>query len=157
MKIEISEESYQFLKDLIHEIDTQDNRATANPILYTIHEKVERDRATGRGTVKYYDGEESIIDEDEVWELAKDHGLEDEPFEDILEQLKLEPLDIETTWEVSSFNTNVFLTEKACRQHIRINGHNLNEPKIHVSHAFRNPEMEDLFKAIREIAKESQG
>ena len=46
---------------------------------------------------------------------------------------------------------NAFFTEKAAREHIRINGHNLNEPRTYVNHAYRNPEMELIIKFLRSL------
>ena len=46
---------------------------------------------------------------------------------------------------------NAFLTEKACEEHIRINKHNLRQPQSYLSHAFRNPELEQVLSFICQL------
>ena len=46
--------------------------------------------------------------------------------------------------------SNCFLTFKAYEDHIRKNRHNLNNPKSYLFHAFRNKEMEMIFKFLQE-------
>jgi len=49
---------------------------------------------------------------------------------------------------------NVFFTQEAYEEHVRLNGHNLGrrgEYHSYVKHAFRNPEMQKLFEAIAAV------
>lgn len=46
---------------------------------------------------------------------------------------------------------NVFLTEKACEEHIRLNKHNLKNPVSYVDHAYRNREMDRLINILKNI------
>jgi len=50
---------------------------------------------------------------------------------------------------------NVFFTQEAYEEHVRLNGHNLGKRGVdyhsYVKHAFRNPEMEKLFTAIAAV------
>lgn len=48
---------------------------------------------------------------------------------------------------------NAFLTEKACKEHIKLNKHHYNEPADYLMHAFRNPELEKLMEFICGITK----
>jgi hypothetical protein len=45
--------------------------------------------------------------------------------------------------------SNVFLTEKGYREHVELNGHNIQGHSNYLKHAFRNPEMASLVKIIR--------
>jgi hypothetical protein len=44
-----------------------------------------------------------------------------------------------------------FLTKEGLNRHIEQNRHNLRSPRDYVVHAFRNPEMKELYDAIRTI------
>ena len=44
----------------------------------------------------------------------------------------------------------VFLTKKACMEHIKKNAHNYNDPHTYVMTAFRCPEYERLLKILKE-------
>ena len=156
MKVEISAKSYQFLKDLVSEIDNQDNRATASPYYYVIQERKERIAPRGNvgdKTLYWHDGE--YMDAEE-WADALDFDTEAEflawweeeyPYE--------EPLEIEY-YRGEPEVSNVFFTEKACEKHIKANHYHFIEPRSYVKHAWRNPEMEQLFEAIREIVKDEE-
>lgn len=45
----------------------------------------------------------------------------------------------------------IFFTEEAANNHIKQNYYHYNNPRTYVKHAFRNPEMKRLFKAIGNI------
>jgi len=49
---------------------------------------------------------------------------------------------------------NIFFTEEGYQEHVRLNGHNLGrkgEYHSYVRHAFRNPEISDLLKAVAAV------
>jgi len=48
-------------------------------------------------------------------------------------------------------NHNVFFTETACLCHMEQNRHHFSAPSSYVMHAFRNPELEKMFEAIRGV------
>lgn len=151
MKIEISEESLQFIKQLIETIDAQDNRATASPYFYVIKEEQIQVTPHGWGVeIMYiYDGEwyteTELLDEfdvnniDEI--LNNPNYCNDVSKYDVKHKV------------VTPENHNVFFTEKACHEHLEANHYHFG-PKAHsyVRHAWRNPEMKKLFEALREIA-----
>lgn len=45
----------------------------------------------------------------------------------------------------------VFLTEEGVKRHLEQNSQNLYQPRDYVVHAFRNPEMKELYDAIRAV------
>lgn len=156
MKIDISEKSFNFLKNLIKEIDSQDNRSTASPYYYVIQERKERSSMQGNDFDKimyWHDGEYMGADD---WADALDFEskqnfinwwVAEHPYE--------EPLYVEY-YRGDADRANVFFTEKACEKHIRENGYHFNIPTSYIRHAWRNPEIENLFVAIREIVERKE-
>lgn len=154
MIIEISQETYDFAKNLVHEIETQDNRSTRYPILYVIREKVkEYGIAPGYGE----DGHEWVKDSESyewedvvetIREIFQDN--EREVTEDDAEDYGFCKVYYRYAYRYSD---NFFFTEKAAQQHLHINGHNLTNPQDYVIHAFRNEEIESVIEVMKEIAK----
>lgn len=160
--IEISNESYEFVKSLISEIETQDNRITAYPILYMIQTKDKQIRPEEYSDEFEWYGNGESYSHDELIELLKDSD-------------KIDSTDIENwnEWDISNsandigiekvyfenidkFESNIFFTEKAIKQHIKSNHYHYNDPKDYVIHAWRNPEVENIIKALKEIAKSEE-
>jgi hypothetical protein len=52
------------------------------------------------------------------------------------------------------YEGNFFLTEKAAKEYIEKNKHNLNNPGTYGIHLYRNPEMQRLYKFILSIKKD---
>jgi len=153
MKVEISEKSFEFLKRLIKEIDEQDNRCTADPYYYVIQEEKTLVCAPGCGDEMYYihDGEGRTKEE-----LMENFDLiSDGEFDDFICSNGVEEIEIEKKHDDATLS-NVFFTEKACHKHIELNHYHFNKPRSYVKHAWRNPEVESIFKAIREIVKNNE-
>lgn len=162
MKVEISEESYQFLKELACRIATQDNRATAKPYFFVVMKPrwhpCHEDYSGGGNDTKYVRLDRSVDDPDEYEddadgklkfaesyrERAEDPVTDEKINElwDNLEQVRMEERDEED---------NAFLTFAAYEEHVRLNKHNLGKHHSYLKHAYRNPEMDSLFKAIAEF------
>lgn len=148
-------EAIHFLTELSGKIKAQNNRATATPYFYVIHTEKWRvahddyhhgdtkqvwvDVKSGEGT--HYDSkEEAIFDL-----MEKGHSREE-----VVNTLE------EFTLEKYIEEENVFLTQEAYEDHVRLNGHNLcrgGEYYSYVKHAFRNPEMTGLLNAIHALAE----
>lgn len=140
VNIEISKESYDFLKSLAAEIKTQDNRSTAKPYFFALRVPREYPVADGSGHDRIY-----YIDKhgNEPWS-SKEALLENDPEhpEDDIREVHSKD-----HWEVE----NVFLTKRGYDEHIRLNRHNLRTPEDFLYHAFRNPEFMSLFKFLAEM------
>jgi len=150
MKIEISDESFEFVKRLINEIDSQDNRATADPYYYVIQGIKERVTAPGCGDdiVYVHDGQ-GFTKED----LMETFDLDTEgAFDDFITSNFTEEVEVTREHEDVPMS-NVFFTEKACHRHIELNHYHYSDGRSYVKHAWRNPEVENIFKALREIAE----
>lgn len=162
MKTEIKEETFNFLKNLVHEIDNQDNRCTALPILFVIKETIkdygieEGYGADGYIWIRSGNSDEGEWKWSEIVEHIRDN-YESEYFnpteEDAIDHgfIKVFYKNIERT------SDNFFFTENACKQHLTINKHNLIAPQNWVIHPFRNPEIEQIINSIREIVKNVEG
>jgi hypothetical protein len=154
MKIEISEESFNFLKDLVHEMQTQDRACTADPYFYVVQEQIENPAFDGCGTDTRYS-----IEDGEGWEtkesmlelIAENEEYDGKTLEDLIDEGIIKEYEITNDYENTS-DCNVFFTKKGYDDHIKRNGHNLHCPRPYILHAFRNAEIENLFKAIKEIA-----
>lgn len=158
--IVISDELHRKLMDLATNASLQDNRATASPYFYQIKETVQID---GVDESFSYDGEllrdgdgslceldrDSMIQEltncgvDIDFTMRKDHELRS-----MLE-------DDHGYYSVFYRNeekfTGAFLTEKSCREHIRLNAYHYNNPVDYLQHAWRNPDMEIIAQLLKEL------
>lgn len=147
-------EAIDWLKNLMTEIDSADSKGTAKPFQYLLQQKREYVSHPGYGiqTRKIYyhhimeDGGAASYEE-AVSEITEYYGKDHEEIE--TEIGSIEEFEMGHYWETSQ----AFLTENGLKRHLDINGHNLGERRGYVVHAFRNPEMVELFEAIRAIVK----
>jgi len=161
--IEISDENYEFLKDFMNRIKTQDNRATASPYFYVVQCRKEIAVPLGTtGKTRYFDSNSSssyTLEELKKWfkewkddDMEWDNEKDEEEFEKYKRKY-CEKYDIDEIEE----EHNVFFTEEGYNQHIKLNGHNYrhyNKFYSYIKHAFRNPELTGLFKALEDVVKE---
>ncbi len=157
MKIDIKKETFEFFKNLIHEINTQDNRITASPFLYVIMETkreygIEEDYGE-HGFEWICNGETCHWDTIVEQIQEKNDNYELEVTEDMAEEEDYYKCYYRQTEKISH---NFFFTEKACKEHIRVNGHNLRNPQDYVIHAFRNPEIKNIIEGIKEITNQKE-
>lgn len=157
--INVSNEVYEFLINLSKEIRDQDNRGTAFPYFYQIQQEKEVPVPEGCGDeVWVMDGEVHLRTEEDIREAVFEYkcwNLDSKSDQD--KYLNL------TSWEVEeilSVNyrkfdvsiehsySNMFLTHKAYLDHVKCNGHNLNNPKSFLFYAYRNSEMSQLIDFI---------
>lgn len=158
-------EQIDFIKNLSHEMKTQDNRSTATPYSY----RVQQDVQVFDSDENFYcdkvgikiDGENFDNIEDAIEYYDEDGELSIIGIEDLEEYLNKEDIHYNTySWEYEERlsiglqgGTNSFLTEDACKSYIESNKHNLNNPKSYVVHEYRNPEMEKLYEVIHKLAE----
>lgn len=151
MKIEISKESLDFVRKLVTEIAEQDNRITADPYFFVIQEEQIKVVPDGCGDfVRWAHSEGGLLDEREVREFLEDT---ERPIDDLAESCdELTRYDCVKEW-VTPENHNVFFTEAAIEKHISENDyHWRGKTRTYVRHAWRNPEMAAIMKALREVA-----
>lgn len=154
--INVDGATYEFLKGLAKELNTQSPRSTANPRFYQILTKEMVAVPQGCGTEAWnYDG--SLIETDnEINEavaeykeisLAKVKKMSDSEKEQILEDAGYRKV----WYDYKDKYENAFLTEKACNEHIEANEYHYCKPVSYLSYATRNPELETLLKFLSQI------
>jgi len=145
-----------YLQSFMKKIAAQDNRATAFPYFYVVRTK--RWLPTEEGCSFGDDSETKT-----VYTYIHDCHSEWESKEEYIQSLiedgvsakeaamkaeeELTEHHMASIWEES----NVFFTEEGYNEHLRQNKHNLREPHSYVKHAWRNPEIKELFEALSEI------
>ena len=109
-------------------LKTQDNRCTDNP-MFCVQEKV-----VVTGMDPAWTDEHKYLDPDDCSEV--DSGF---------------PGAVKTGYIEYWKTVMVAFTEEGCKEYIRQNGHNLNEPRIYVESFNRCPEMISIRKTIMEL------
>ena len=165
--INVTDEIYDFLSNLSNEIKTQDNRCTAQPYFFQVKEDEEFATTAGCGEeVWVMDGEIHLRTEQDIKEAVfewKEWTLGDDTSELLYENLtSFEVEDIlkenyhKVNVDIRYRYSNSFFTKKACEEHIRINKHNLDNPKSYLFYAYRNTELEMMFKFLNESFNSNQ-
>lgn len=177
MNIEISQEDYEFLKDLQNELKTQENDGNADPVFWGVEETVEECRG-GDGE---YGGDPYITFDDGKWSL-------EEAIEEVEDELKNNPeysdewlhkeweeVDKSCAEDVYEFMTGMlcwegiygvvyvekvnrvtpftgaFITKRACKEYIRKYGYNHNDPHTYAMTAYRNFELGRLINILKSL------
>lgn len=175
MKINISQEDYEFLKHLQHELNIQENDGNAEPVYWGVSEIYEEFRGEsgdygGEPYIKYDDGKLSLK---EAVEEVEDTLNTDDDYDNVKEKWK--EVDKSNPYEVRDFmikhigsgrwgsidviyienvrrvseNTGAFLTKKACEEYIKKYGYNHDNPKTYAMTAYRNFELERLLNILK--------
>lgn len=170
--IKVSDEMYNSLVELSKEINSQDHRGTQMPYIFQIQTKEEVAAYPGNGeTIWGFDG--SVLrTEDEIKECIMEHLYEnDADFSQLndgeaktLAKKKVNAMseyereswlrdhefrEVEVT--TNEVYQNAFFTAKACKQHIKNNNYNYQDPIDYLSYGTRNPELELVFKFLCEL------
>jgi len=147
---------YNSLMEISKELNTQNNRWTAMPYFFQIQTREKIAVPEGNGIMCYfYDGTEIETDE-EINEAIAEY--KEVPVSDVcnLDELTKEEILREAGWDKAYYDyenkyQNSFLTEKACKEHIKANNYHYKKPVDYLSHAFRNPELELILKFLCEL------
>ncbi len=177
MKVELSQEDYEFLKELQNELKTQENDGNADPVFWGVEETVEECRGGdgeygGDPYITYDDGkwslEEAIEEvEDELknnpeysdewlhkeWEEV-DKSCAEDVYEFMTDMLHWEGIYgvvyVEDVKRVTPF-TGAFITKRACKEYIRKYGYNHNDPHTYAMTAYRNFELGRLINILKNL------
>lgn len=160
--LELSDEMYDFLMELSKELNTQDHRGTAMPYVFQIETKEQVVAAEGCGTEAwFYDGsqietaeqiKEAIFDY-KGWDIEDENDIKNY---ELLDEWSREEILKAAGWYKGNYQyeekyQNAFLTEKACKEHIRLNHYHYHQPVDYLTHCFRNPELETLIKFLCQL------
>lgn len=143
----LTTDSLEFIKKLAEEMKSQDNRLTAFPIfVIQVDKKVYGDRSFCDEAERKEDSDGSLCKECE--KLQK----ENEELPNYCSDCDPECFVWYKIEEEFDLQAGVFLTAKACEEHIKMNDYHYSHPRSYAIGLWRNPEMEKLVKIIFEIA-----
>lgn len=176
MNIEISQEDYEFLKELQNELNTQENDGNADPVFWGVSEVYEEFRGEsgeygGKPYITYDDGKYSLeeaveevegaLNSDDDYADVKDEWNEvdkSDPYEvrDFMTERMgwdniYDVIYIEKVRRVNENTTGAFITKRACKEYIRKYGYNHNDPHTYAMTAYRNFELERLLNILKTI------
>ncbi len=153
----------EFLIDLQNKLNTQESDGSADPLFWGVMETKNRPAPPeSYDGIELFDGEDSY-DENQLNELKewmrdgldfKESALEN--IEDLYEAQKLlnragynAKICYYRSEDVLSPETGAFLTKEACQNYIKINSHNLCNPRTYAMTAFRNSEYSQLLQILK--------
>ncbi len=170
MKIELSKEDYEFLKELRDELNTQDNDGNADPVFWGVMEdrEVFVPEGCGEEKIAYDDGmmtlEEAVAEIngsiDEFGQELKEEWAEvdKECAYDVCEFMKerlgwdaIHGVYDTAVEQVLSRNTGAFITKRACKEYIEKYKYNHNNPRTYAMTAFRNYELGRLLTILKNL------
>jgi len=169
-KIELRQEDLDFLKELQHELLTQDNDGTADPLYWGVMEEETVGVPDGCGDPIIYMGDGVTMDVDEAVKYIEEGYLKDLDeanreewnentdkgcMDDVVYFMNnvLDWRDVRIVWqekqEVISRETGAFLTKRACKEYIQKCGYNHTNPHTYAMCAYRNYELDRLLKILK--------
>ena len=169
MKIDISQEDYEFLKELQHELNTQETDHQADPRYWGIMETRMVAVPEGCGDPYIYmgDGVTNTLEEAVAYvdEIIRDYGSEtahtwyemDKNFiDDVADFINNHIDDMARVVYMEekpyiSHETGAFLTKRACKNYIEKYGYKHSNPHTYGMTAFRNPELERLLNILKNL------
>lgn len=167
--ITLSDEDYEFLKDLQHELNTQETDHQADPRYWGVMEVRAVAVPEGCGDPYIYMGdgvtdtlEEAVVYVDEIiddygadtahawYEMDKDdiNDVADFIHDYIDSQVRVVYMEEKP---YISHETGAFLTKRACKKYIEKYGYNHSNPRTYGMTAYRNPELERLLNILKSI------
>ena len=181
-QIKLSQEDYEFLKDLQNELLTQENDGNADPVFWGVEETVEECRGGdgeygGDPHIRYDDGEYSL--EEAIEEIEEEFKNEPEEYDDDIRSA-WEEVDKTCAEDVCEFMTDqlgwthiygvvyvekvqrvtpftgAFLTKRACKNYIERYGYNHNNPHTYAMTAYRNFELAKLISILKKLKFEEE-
>ena len=162
LKININENELRAAKELAIRLKTQDNRATALPIMFLLQDVEER-RAFDSGEFVLFpddcgeewrgEDEDDIISQilasrrEDIEECEIDNY--DKAVDDLLNEIKEEVKGNCYEMNHEFITKRIFLTEEAANNHLKANSHHYSDKaRIYVDHFWRDPEMELVYKIL---------
>lgn len=144
--IEVTDEQYEFLMNLSKEINTQDNRITADPI-FCVYQKVMTPMPEGCGEEGWINEDGNLLTDEDINEIADEYNEEHKDDkektefkddEEILEELEYRKVNYE--FKDVLVSGQPYFSEKAAQDHIDCNHYHYHKPFTYVESAWRNDE-----------------
>ena len=176
MKIKLSEEDYEFLKNLQYELNVQAHDGNAEPVFWGVSEVYEEFRGEsgeygGEPYIRFDDGKYSL--EEAIEEVECALNTEENEYANVKDEWnevdKSDPHEVrdfmaermgwDNIYEVIyvekvrrvNENTGAFLTKKACKEYIKKYRYNHNEPQAYAMTAYRNFELDRLLNILKNL------
>ena len=170
MKSEVTQEQYDFLHELQHELLTQPTDGNADPVFWGVMVEKEICAPNECGEPRIYMGgsaetktleeavayvNEWIEDGDNITKEIWDEVDKEWP-EDVVDFIKTyidmqcRLVSVDKKQELSD-ETGAFITKRACQEYIDRYGYNHSNPHTYAMTAFRNPEYEKLIDILKTI------
>ena len=169
MKIEISQEDFEFLKELQHELNTQPTDGNAQPVYWGVMETTLRGVPEGCGIPIIYMGDGGTMSTTEAVAYIENEYLKDLDEANQQEWAEIDKNDMDDVvsfmnvnlgWrfvrivyqrreEFISRETGAFLTKRACKEYIERFGYNHSNPHTYAMTAYRNFELARLLKILK--------
>lgn len=174
---QLSKEDIEFIKNLSHEMSTQDTRSTAAPYGLVIGQKQNRvtdwdcsDKRVihcGESDYESYEeflkdlSEQGYEDSDNIMTFLRGNceDMSDLRYHaikiaDILgDSFSVMAMEEYEDFSPNNYGGNFFLTDKAAKEYVENNAHNLTEPFTYGIHLYRNPEMKRLVEVVHKLAE----
>ena len=176
---QLSQEQIDFIKNLSHEMKTQDNRGTAQPYGLIIGQKKKQitdyDDATHKAIhwidceydsyAEFIDALKGYYDEDgnsqsaisyiyDTCEDIDDIRREEYSINALLnDRISVYGYEVVSDYSPGLCGGNFFMTDKSAKAYIESNRHNLNQPYTYGIHLYRNHEMKNLYEIIHKLAE----
>jgi len=167
--IQITDEDYEFLKDLQHELNTQTNDGNADPVYWGVMESEMKGVPEGCGDPIIYMGDGGTMTTKEAVEYIENDYLSDLDDADKEEWADVDKTDMDDVvrfmnenlnWhdvrmedqrleERISRETGAFLTKRACKEYVERYGYNHLKPHTYAMTAYRNFELARLLKILK--------
>ena len=166
--IQITDEDYEFLKDLQHELNTQTNDGNADPVYWGVMEHRMEPAPEGCGDAIIYMGDGATMTTEEAAEYINENINNYD--EELQEQWKdvnkncmddvvyfihdeMEISECRIVWqeekEFISKETGAFITKRACKEYIEKCHYNHSKPHTYAMTAYRNFELARLLKILK--------
>ena len=173
--INISDEDYEFLKELQHELNTQTNDGNADPVYWGVIETYEEFRGEsgdygGEPYITFDDGkyslkeaieevEEALNTDDDYADVKKEWGEVDKSDPYDVRDFMVEHMGWDNIYDVIylekvkrlSENTGAFLTKRACQEYIDKYKYNHDNPHTYAMTAYRNFELGKLLNILKTV------
>ena len=150
--INVTDEQHEFLMNLSKEINTQNNRITADPI-FCVYEKRRVYVPDGCGETGWFSDEGSLQTEEDIEEICEEYRTENPEStlddEEILEELEYHKTDYEI--QDTPVSGQPYFSEKAAQNHIDCNHYHYSKPFTYVESAWRNDEWVTIRKIIMDL------
>jgi len=171
--IQISDEDYEFLKDLQHELNTQTNDGNADPVYWGVMETKEVGVPDGCGDQRIYFGDGGTEELESAVAYIAEYVVDDDSIEkwndvdktdmkavvrfcrDVLGMSGVRIVDVEKRSEISRM-TGAFITKRACKKYIEHYGYNHCRPHTYAMTAYRNFELGQLLKILKTMNLKEQ-